>query len=64
MDVGHCVIAKLKKEVAKFLFAADKRCYNVFSICLAAPPAALAGRFPLLRLWSETTLQNYDFFAI
>ena len=33
-------------EFARFLYAADKRCYNVFSICPAAPPAALADLLP------------------
>ena len=64
MDVGHCVIAVSIIEFARFWMTADKRLYNVFFICLAAPPAALASGFPLLRLWSETTLQNYDFFTI
>ena len=46
MDVEHCVIAKLKSEFAIFEQAADKRRYNVFSICPAAPPAALADLLP------------------
>ena len=43
MDVEHCVIAELSSEVAKFRIAADKRRYNVLSICPVAHPFALAG---------------------
>ena len=37
MDEEHCVIAIQTSEVAKFNMTADKRRYNVFSICSAAP---------------------------
>ena len=43
MDEEHCVIAVLSSEVAKFRIAADKRRYNVLSICPVAHPFALAG---------------------
>ena len=43
MDIEHCVIAELSSEVAKFRIAADKRRYNVLSICPVAHPYALAG---------------------
>ncbi len=43
MDIEHCVIAELSSEVAKFRIAADKRCYNVLSICPVAHPFTLAG---------------------
>ena len=48
MDEQHCVITALGSEFAKFRMAADKRCYNVFSICPAAPLSALAGIFTCL----------------
>ncbi len=37
MDEEHCVIAIQTSEVAKFNMTADKRRYNVFLICPAAP---------------------------
>ena len=43
MDIEHCVIAELSSEVAKFRIAADKRRYNVLSICPVAHPFTLAG---------------------
>ena len=43
MDIEHCVIAVLSSEVAKFRIAADKRRYNVLSICPVAHPFTLAG---------------------
>ena len=42
MDIEHCVIA-VTSEVAKFRIAADKRRYNVLSICPVAHPFTLAG---------------------
>ena len=42
MDIEHCVIAELSSEVAKFRIAADKRRYNVLSICPVAHPFTLA----------------------
>jgi hypothetical protein len=42
MDIEHCVIAG-PNELARFLYAADKRRYNVLSICPVAHPFALAG---------------------
>ena len=42
MDIEHCVIAE-SIEVAKFRIAADKRRYNVLSICPVAHPFTLAG---------------------
>ena len=41
MDIEHCVIAELSSEVAKFRIAADKRRYNVLSICPVAHPSPL-----------------------
>ena len=43
MDEEHCVIAVISSEVAKFRIAADKRRYNVLSICPVAHPFTLAG---------------------
>lgn len=41
MDIEHCVIAELSSEVARFRIAADKRRYNVLSICPVAHPSPL-----------------------
>ena len=45
MDAEHCVIAVSILNLRDSC-AADKRRYNVFSICPAAPPAALADLLP------------------
>jgi len=55
MDIEHCVIAVLSSEVAKFRIAADKRRYNVLSICSVAHPSPL-------RTPGCLTLQRYTFF--
>ena len=55
MDIEHCVIAELSSEVAKFRIAADKRRYNVLSICPVAHPSPL-------RASECLTVQNYNFF--
>ncbi len=75
MDEEHCVIAIQTSEVAKFNMTADKRRYNVFLICSAAPagkvPKCLKPlprpRYPSLSKGSggvETTVQKYNFFSI
>ena len=52
MDIEHCVIAELSSEVAKFRIAADKRRYNVLSICPVAHPSPLrtSGMFDVAKL--------------
>ena len=43
MDVGHCAIAEVGSEVAKFRTAADKRRYNVF-FYMSCRPSRRLGR--------------------
>ena len=54
MDEEHCAIA-VPKRSCEVRQAADKRCYNVFSIlCLCRPPTCPRG------LREGTTVQNYE----
>ena len=51
----NTALLRYQSEVAKFRIAADKRCYNVFSIlCLCRPPTCPRG------LREGTTVQNYE----
>jgi hypothetical protein len=52
MDIEHCVIAG-PNELARFLYAADKRRYNVLSICPVAHPSPL-------RASGCLTVQKYE----
>ena len=63
MDEEHCVIAVISSEFAKFRTAADKRRYNVLSICPVAHPFTLAsfGVFDAakLQLFPDITRKSF-----